>query len=523
MPARHSRRWFNTHGVRVVDRPWYALSESQRENRFDSVAWHEREIFLEEILKHPALNVRRRAERSNQDGMQIMIRAWKEGVDLTAVSIEGLKKLENWHGLPRRPLGRAREPEPPKPPPASTLVRVLNVQPLPLAAPPVAGTFSDLSKTLDDIVARASGCAFSPVGEAPGAAGGSGAAQSTPAAETPQQASQAGDPPSWAGAIPDLEDLVPSAENVRKPDLADIAAIRDKLVRNGKVRLDVEALTAYLLTPSFFAIANGLVPEWWQTDLLDSYAPRLGCLASRQCGKSLVIALKACAFCACNPGSTVLVLAPTLRQSTELLSKVLAVVMNAGLKVAASNQFQLILGGDKLTPGEGSRIVALPGSNEDSGASARGYAADMLVLEEASFLKDDVISSVLPSIAARPRAQLIGISSAGIIGSYFHSVMTSPQSRWEKMIVTAAQSGRFTWKQLQEMRRDLGEAKFRIEFLCQWGSVGDSIFDAETMEKAFGSSLLDPAEPAEANPEAAFGHLDLEKLFQARPFERRYA
>ena len=75
-------------------------------------------------------------------------------------------------------------------------------------------------------------------------------------------------------------------------------------------------------------------------------------------------------------------------------------------------------------PGAASRIVCLPGSNEDSGASTRGYAADMLILEEAAFLNDAVISSVLPSIAARPKAQLIGICSAGIIGTYFHTVMT---------------------------------------------------------------------------------------------------
>ena len=50
----------------------------------------------------------------------------------------------------------------------------------------------------------------------------------------------------------------------------------------------------------------------------------------------------------------------------------------------------------------------------------RGYSADLLIFEEAAFLGDAVISAVLPSIAARPKAQLVGISSAGIIGSYFH-------------------------------------------------------------------------------------------------------
>ena len=111
-----------------------------------------------------------------------------------------------------------------------------------------------------------------------------------------------------------------------------------------------------------------------------------------------------------NPGTTTLVLAPTLRQSTELLLKIGGVSQLAGLKIASWSQFQIVLA-DKQ-PGAASRVVCLPGSNEDTGASTRGYAADMLVLEEAAFLNEAVISSVLPSIAARPKAQLIGISSA---------------------------------------------------------------------------------------------------------------
>ncbi|MGO4441366.1 terminase large subunit domain-containing protein [Rhizobium sp. RAF56] len=537
MPRRHTKGWYNRQGIRVVDRPFFGLSESQKENRFDTVAWHEREIFLDEILKHPSLLVRKRAERASEVEMQLMIRAYKQGVDLAACTLERLKKAKEWHKLPRALTTYEHQTDPPTKTPAGSAAPQQ-----PLASPPVVGTFADLSKTLDDIIMRASGIKPRPVrdtarkmptAQAGGTLGKLDSERQAPPPEPPREARKTphGDAKERVksqGAIPEELDESDAgggpdhADDVPKPDFDDIAAIREKLTRNGKVRLDVEALSAYILCPSFFAIANGMAPEWWQTRLLDSYALRLGCLASRQCGKSLVIAFKACAYAACNPGTTVLILAPTLRQSTELLSKILMVVMNAGLKVAASNQYQLILGGDKLIPGEGSRIVALPGSNEDSGASARGYAADMLVLEEASFLKDDVIASVLPSIAARPKAQLIGISSAGIIGSYFHSVMTSPQSRWDKMTVTAARSGRFTREQLEDMRHDLGAAKFAVEFECKWGWVGDSLYDAETMQAAFGNSIIDPDEPDEPD-DLAFGHLDLEKLFAARPFDRRVA
>jgi hypothetical protein len=104
MPRRHTKGWYNRQGIRVVDRPFFGLSESQKENRFDTVAWHEREIFLEEILKHPSLLVRKRAERTNELEMQLMIRAFKQGVDLAACTLERLKKAKEWHRLPRAPV-----------------------------------------------------------------------------------------------------------------------------------------------------------------------------------------------------------------------------------------------------------------------------------------------------------------------------------------------------------------------------------------------------------------------------------
>ena len=67
-------------------------------------------------------------------------------------------------------------------------------------------------------------------------------------------------------------------ENPSKADLKEIDLIRSKLVVNGRVRLDLEALAVYLMVPSYFAIATGLDPEPWQSKFLDSYAQRLGCL-----------------------------------------------------------------------------------------------------------------------------------------------------------------------------------------------------------------------------------------------------
>ena len=98
--------------------------------------------------------------------------------------------------------------------------------------------------------------------------------------------------------------------------------------------------------------------------------------------------------------------------------------------------------------------------------------------------------------------------------------MTSPQSHWQKMIVPAAESGRFSRQQLEELKLTLG-ARYAVEMEFQWGSVGDSIYTEDVMTAAFGTDFTDPAVAPELDPEAAFAHLNLEEIFAAQPFPQR--
>ncbi len=544
-------------GIPVSERPWYALTESQRELRLDTVAWHEgHDIFLKELIEHPVKRVRSQAASSNEKTFQLMIRAYKQGVDLAQVPIGKLivTPVEQWSDFPKAPLAYEFQPDTSK---ASKFAK--NAKYDAPAKPPTL-TILKLEKILDAIIAEKAGPqsrVFKNQKPPPWATTPEPMPWGDPQAPAPEcetqteahrattienpkrgrpndrlgraklaEQARAGEPDALAdgirrGAIPENEaEAAEDEAAARTKRLAEIELIRSKLVINGRVRLDVEALAVYLMVPSYFAIATGLDPEVWQSRFLDSYALRLGCLASRQCGKSIITARKALCFGLVNPATTTLILAPTLRQSSELLLKISGVAAIAGLKIAQLSQFQLVLA-DKQ-PGALSRVVCLPGSNEDAGASTRGYASDLLILEEAAFLGDQVISSVLPSIAARPKAQLIGISSAGIFGSYFCSVMTSPQSRWQKMIVPAAESGRFTAEQLEELKLTLG-ARYAVEMECRWGSVGDSIYDEATMTAAFGTDFIDPVESAEQDPDSFSAMFDLEHIFTAQPFPRKVA
>jgi hypothetical protein len=507
-PCRVPVKGYTDKHIAVRDRPWKVLTPGQRELRLDNfAAWHEREIFLDVLVKSEIKRIRQHAENANAQDMLLLVRAFKHGIDLGSVSMDKLRKTD-FDKLNKAETIDIGEPDP------------------------------ELEKTLNAIIAKAAGIQPRPMKPASTASMSFTRHPDATPSEPLQEALHPEKP------LPDIDlnqtegvrraaigiaeeafGINPEARDIGddlppKMSQAEIAAIRSKLVVGGKVRLDLEALSVYMLCPSYFAIATGLDPENWQAALLDSYAQRLGCLAARQSGKSLVVARKAICFALTNPATTTLILAPTLRQSSELLLKAAGVAQVAGLKLSSLSQFQLVLA-DKQ-PGASSRIISLPGSNEDSGASVRGYAADCLVLEEAAFLSDTVIAAVLPSIAARPKAQLIGISSAGIIGSYFHSVMTAEGSRWTKLIVPAEKSGRFSREQLDELKLTLG-ARYSVEMQCKWGMVGDSIYTSDVFDIAFGTLADEDKIDPVLDPELAFGHLDLDAIFAAQPFARRVA
>src|SRR5687768_9839186 len=83
-------------------------------------------------------------------------------------------------------------------------------------------------------------------------------------------------------------------------------------------------LLALVLDPSLLLDAQGLMPDPWQRDLLLSADPHLLLNCSRQAGKSTTVAVLALHRLLFAPGSLVLLVAPTERQSRELFRKVLA-------------------------------------------------------------------------------------------------------------------------------------------------------------------------------------------------------
>src|SRR5262245_42621813 len=133
---------------------------------------------------------------------------------------------------------------------------------------------------------------------------------------------------------------------------------------------------ALALDPARLMAACGLPPDPWQRDMLRSTASRQLLLASRQSGKSATTACLALHTALYQPGSLILLLSPSLRQSQELFKKVQDAYRTLGNPAPLAAESAL-----RYELANGSRVLALPGIE----GTVRGYSGvDLLVIDEAA-------------------------------------------------------------------------------------------------------------------------------------------
>src|SRR4051795_11951178 len=222
----------------------------------------------------------------------------------------------------------------------------------------------------------------------------------------------------------------------------------------------------------------GLNLDPWQRDVLLSAAPRLLLNATRQSGKSTVAALKA-AWTVLQGGLAVVV-SPSLRQSGFLFRKLSRhlVASDASFRRETMTEVELVSGG---------LAVSLPGDRPAMlrGLSLRHDGPAVLIVDEASRVRDELWATVSPMLAAAPAAQQILLSTPAGASGEFHRAWTS-QEDWERVQIIADQCPRISAEHLAAERIRPGDALYRQEYFGAFVSAPGSVFDAEVLAHMFG-------------------------------------
>ena len=217
-------------------------------------------------------------------------------------------------------------------------------------------------------------------------------------------------------------------------------------------------------------------------------SPRLLLNATRQSGKSTVAALKA-AWTVLQGGLAVVV-SPSLRQSGFLFRKLARhlVASEAAFRRETMTEVELVSGG---------LAVSLPGDRPAMlrGLSLRHDGPAVLIVDEASRVRDELWATISPMLAAAPAAQQILLSTPAGASGEFHRAWSSDED-WERVQITADQCPRISAAHLAAERIRLGDALYRQEYFGAFVSAPGSVFDAEVLAHMFGDHTEEePEEP----------------------------
>lgn len=229
----------------------------------------------------------------------------------------------------------------------------------------------------------------------------------------------------------------------------------------------------------------------WQVRFLRSTDPRILCNVHRQGGKSSMTAVLALRQALYRPNSLVLILAPSLRQGLEFFGKVSACykrLHGEGLSVPAESDRKL-----GLALENGSRIEVLPGGSE---STVRGFSApDLVIVDEASRISDDLFVAVLPMLtASKGGGRMMLLSTpAGKRGIFYRlwSNQDGSGDGWTRIEVPATSVPRVSREAILEAERTLLDWEFKQEMLCSFEANSTSVFDPVALQ----DSLDDSFEP----------------------------
>jgi len=139
-----------------------------------------------------------------------------------------------------------------------------------------------------------------------------------------------------------------------------------------------------------------------------------------------------------------------------------------------------------MTLNNGSRILSLPAKE----MTIRGYTADLIVVDEAAQVTDELFLSIRPMLATTGGALMLLSTPRGKRG-FFHGIWTKGGPGWERYEVKAEECPRIPKSFLEEERSNMPPRWYTQEYCCSFEENVDSLFDYDMVERAF-SGKVDP-------------------------------
>jgi hypothetical protein len=235
------------------------------------------------------------------------------------------------------------------------------------------------------------------------------------------------------------------------------------------------------LDPVLFAgDALGFNPDPSQMQVLRWTGKRLLLNCSRQWGKSTTTSILAVHEAVFRPHSLILLVSPSLRQSSELFRKVSGFMDRLPLKPERLEDNRLTLQLEN-----GSRIVTLPSTE----ATVRGFSGATLIIEDEASRVDDLLYKTMRPMLAVSGGRLVLMSTPHGRRGHFWDEWDTGGIAWERISVKATDCPRIPKSFLDEERASLGDWWFRQEYMCEFMDAADQVFSHQLVMNAISADV----------------------------------
>src|SRR3972149_6387087 len=247
-----------------------------------------------------------------------------------------------------------------------------------------------------------------------------------------------------------------------------------------------EELTKIADNPPLFAqLAMEFEPFGYQEKLLNDKSQRIIACMGRQTGKTTTIATKAIHYAYSHQKTTTLIISPSMRQSMIMFDKILGFThSNLLLRKSITRKTRTII---QLT--NGSTIIALPCSEH----LLRGYSAQLVICDEASFIPETVITEIVFPMLSTTNGTAILLSTPWDKNHFFYKAFLNPQYSTHK--IQSAENPLIPTAFLTEMQQNMPAEAYKREYLAEFTEAASSYFPQELIRQCIENAQKIALEP----------------------------
>ena len=219
-------------------------------------------------------------------------------------------------------------------------------------------------------------------------------------------------------------------------------------------------------------------PSAKQAEVLDIDAKYMILCCNRQWGKTTTIALKALHRALAIPDQSIVIISRTKFQAGILIDRACRFAAALGIKIRRAFGQHL-----SLRLPNGSSIFAVAHSQDTS----VGNTANVLIVDEAALVKDQVFATVSPFVGRTHGAIWLMSTPRRQTGFFYNIWHSQGDTRWHKIFSTVKDCPEFDPDYL-ELQKELDPIKYRQDFLCEFIQPAGRLIDRETLMR-----MIDPS------------------------------